>query len=352
VALEQKPSSRWDAAGAVQAPVVFDTQATAFVADMSGTVRAFDPRGHQSWQARLQGGVCAAPVVHPSQDCLYVGTLAGWVYALATRDGHELWRKEIPTASDPRILSDLLLLPGQNALVLSSWGGRFHALDAATGAARSSWDAGISPYAGAAADSRETLYCLRAVNGAGLQWLRVNSAGQETVLGEDPEKLREPRRLLVWAAPVVDEARGLVYFVANRQRGSAIHAWSLAQGAPLWSRTFSRGIWATPALTADGILIVADLAGDVSALGSDGATVYRYVSGCEYLLAGPICDAAGQVFIGDPTGVIHQISREGLGQPLHELPRSVQGRAAFDPRGHLCVSCADRGVYRWRNSAA
>ncbi len=351
VQLEQTPTKRWEMAGAVQAPPVFDAHTHAYVADMSGMVRAFDPQGRQRWQVQLKGGISAAPAVHPKEDRLYVGTFAGWVYALDSSSGRELWRKEIPTASDARILSDLLLLPAQNVVILNSWGGRFYALDAASGAERFSWDAGITPYAGAAADSREIVYCLRTAKGAGLQWLRVEAGGKETVLGEDPEKKREARRMMVCAAPVVDAERGVVYFVANRDRGSAIHAWSVKQATLLWTRTFPRGICATPALRKDGILIVADLEGNVSALGADGAPVYRYVSGCEYLLASPVCDAADNVFVGDPTGVIHQIDRAGLGQPLHELPRAVQARAAFDPHGNLCVPCTDRAIYRWRNTA-
>lgn len=345
VHLKSEPVRRLAARGSLQAPVVFDRSGTVFVADMTGHVQAFEPTGSRRWLVRLNGGIGAGPVAHPQQERLFVATFGGWVHALNSRDGREVWRQQIPTTSDPRILSDLLLLPAHNWVVCNSWGGRFRALEASTGREHHSWDAGLCPYAGASADSKEAVYCTRAIQGKGVQWLRVDPSGQETVLGEEPEKLRGARRSMVSAAPVVDEERGRVIFAINSDRGGFLRAWSTRTGNTLWSRSFDHGLNATPALTKDGRLLVAGLDGTVHALAEDGSTLWRYVTGCEYLLSSPVCDDAGQAFVGDPTGVVHQISREGLGQAIFEAPRALQARLAFDPAGHLYLPCTDRLVY-------
>jgi len=317
----------------------------AFVADMAGAVQAFSSSGKLRWRVRLSGGVSATPVVHPTKPHLFVGTHAGWVYALDTATGATLWRTEVPTQSDPRILSDLLYLPQADVVVLSSWGGRFHALDASSGAERFSWDAGISPYAAAAADREANLYCLRAVSNQGVELVRVTSNGEETLLHRAPEAKRGARRTLVSAAPVLDEPRGVRYFVINRDQGSLLHAGSLKAGSLLWSHPLPNAVQGTPALRHDGVILLADLGGSLHAIGPDGTSRFRYVSGCEYLLAGGVCEAGGTCFVGDPLGALHAINGQGDGNTVFEAKRSIQARPSFGPDGSLHVPATDQTVY-------
>ena len=186
VRLAPEPIRRLLAQGAVQASVVFDEQDRVLVADMAGWIHAFDPQGKVLWERQLTGGVSASPAVDAEAGRVFIGTHAGWVEALQTTDGAALWRRKLPSKSDARILSDLLYLPAQGCVVLSSWGGQFHALDAASGETRRTWDAGLWPQAGASADTQGHVFCLRALGGVGVAFVRVAAEGQETILYTQP----------------------------------------------------------------------------------------------------------------------------------------------------------------------
>ena len=352
VRIGAKPARRIAAHGAVQASTVFDAEGRVFVADMAGWVQAFANTGTQVWQRQLDGAVSATPAVDLAAGRVFVGTQTGWVYALRTGDGGVLWRRRIPTKSDARIVSDLLWLTTQQRIVLSSWGGRFVSLEAATGEIAHSWEAGISPQAGASADASGNCYCLRAVRAEGIEFVRVAPDGEEHVLHRQPEGRRGASRMVVAAAPVLDESRAVAYFVVNGGHDGALHAWSLQETRPLWHRSFPRMVVSTPALRADGALMLAGMDGAVHAVTAEGASLFRHETGAEYLLAGPVCDDRGTAFVGDPLGRLHEIDLEGTGRLVFETARSLQARPSFDRPGQLHLPGTDRTVYVFRNLAA
>ncbi|HNU99433.1 MAG TPA: PQQ-binding-like beta-propeller repeat protein, partial [Verrucomicrobiota bacterium] len=172
--------------GAVQASVVFDAAGRSLVADMAGWVHAFSVEGRLLWGRQIEGAVSATPAVDTTRDRVFAGTHLGWVYAMRASDGAVLWRQRLPTRSDARIGSDLLLTPGAAEVVSSSWGGRFCALDAGTGQTRRTWDAGLSPQAGASADRRGNLYSMRAVRGEGVVCVRLDRVEVPPPIGAGP----------------------------------------------------------------------------------------------------------------------------------------------------------------------
>lgn len=346
------PTRRLQVQGAVQAAVVFCSEGAAIVADMAGVVHAFSAKGKLSWRAKLPGGISATPAVHGVKPHVFIGTHTGWVYALDTQHGETLWQQRIATKADPRILSDLLYLPQADAIVLNSWGGRFRALDAASGTERFSWDAGISPYSAAAADRNGVSYCLRAVPNRGVEFVRLTSKGEETVLHRTPEGKRGARRTMVAATPILDEERAVAYCVINQDSGSFVRAWSLASGTLLWSHPLANSVQATPTLRRDGTILVADLAGFVHAIGPDGSARFRYASGCEYLLAGGVCEASGTAYFGDPLGVLHVIDKQGVGKAVFEAKRAIQARPSFGADGSLYLPSSDRVVYVFDSKSA
>lgn len=339
------PERRLPARGALQAAPVFDDSGTAFVADMSGTVQAFSRRGGLLWGTALEGGISATPALHATQGRLFVGTHAGRVCALDTANGAVIWQRALPTKSDPRILSDLLFLAGPELVVLSSWGGRFCALAADTGIERSSWDAGISPGSAACADPENNIYCLRAAESKGIEFVRVTAAGAETVLCSVDAGKQGARRALLAAGPAIDLERAVAYFVANLDQGGLLHAWSLKSGKLLWTHPLAASVQASPAILPNGLVVVADLSGFVRGIGPDGSLQYRYASGSEYLLAGGAGEAGGAFFFGDPLGMVHTLNARGSGRIIFEAKRSIQARPAFDPQGRLYVPSTDRNVY-------
>ncbi len=352
VRLAPEPTRRLTARGALQASVIFDDQDRMFLADMAGWVQAFTSQGGLLWQRQLAGGTSASPALDAEGGRVFIGTHAGWVYALQSADGTVLWRRSLPTKSDARILSDLLYLPAQRSVVLSSWGGQFQTLDAASGETKHTWDAGLWPQAGASADAQGHLYCLRARRGEGVAFFRVSPDGKETVLHNQPESRRGAQRMATAAAPVLDESRGVAYFMTNGDRDCEVHAWSLREQRHLWKRGLPRTVMATPALAAAGNLLLADMEGSVHALAPDGTPAFHYVSGADYLLSGPVCSADGHTFVGDPLGRLHVVDRKGAGGPVFEAARSIQARPAFDRQGDLYVPSTDRTVYVFRNLAS
>lgn len=350
VKLQPKPARTLPTRGAVQAAVVFDDRGRVFVADMAGRMRCFDADGPPRWTRSLDGAVSATPAVDPAQGRVFAGTHVGSVYALAAGDGAVLWQRSLPTPSDPRITADLLYLPRTRQVVVSSWGGRFHALDADTGRTLQDWDAGLYPSAGAAADAEETLFCLRVTRGAGVALVQRRASGEETELHREPEGPRGAARTPVTATPVVDTARGRVWFVANDGRTAALLLWTAAGGlVGRWP--LECGVQASPALGPDGAVWVADLAGRVHRFTVEAPQAgCRYDTGAEYLLAAPVCEGAGRCLVGDPLGRLHQIEPDGRAHVLFEATRAFQAAPSFDPAGNLYLPGTDRRVYVFRNT--
>src|SRR5690606_25000539 len=175
---------RLRASGAIQASPVFDHEGTTYIADMAGGLRAVSARGREGWRVALGGGVLATPAVS-STGRVFAGTLTGEVIALDAETGSVVWRRSIPTRSDPRILSDLLYMDAVDLVVLSSWGGRFVALSGENGDTRFGWDAGVSPRSAATADNRGNIYFQRAVADRGVELVRIDGSGGEAVLHQE-----------------------------------------------------------------------------------------------------------------------------------------------------------------------
>jgi outer membrane protein assembly factor BamB len=343
--LSPKPVQRLKASGAVQASVVFTQSGTAFVADMAGVVQAFSSTGRLTWRVRLDAGISATPAVSADDEFLVAATHSGSVYALETASGSICWRRQIPSKSDPRILSDLLCLPGAGLVIFSSWGGRFHALEVGTGRERFSWDAGISPKAAAAADRAENLYCLRARPEHGMEFVRVSNQGEEQLLLRQPENPEGARRTLVTAGPVLDEERGTACLILNKGRAGELVVCNLEDGTVRWRRGLPAAVQATPAIVRDGRLVVADLTGWVRSFSPEGQAISSFSTGSEYLLAGGASGSDGACYIGDPLGQVHRITPQGEGSLFYVAPRSIQSGPSFDPRGRLYVPCTDHRVY-------
>lgn len=353
VRLASSPAGQLEATGAVQASVVFDVAGRAFVADMAGGVQAFTPDGKRLWHTRVAGGISATPVVHPCEPRLFVASHAGEARALDTATGATVWQRSLPTRSDPRVLSDLLVFAEAQAVVLSSWGGRFLALDAGTGEARFTWDAGASPgSAAAAAGSGQVCYGLRAVDARGIELIEMAATGGERVLHTEPAGSRGARRAVVAAAPVIDSARGVIYVLFNRDREARLVAWSIDAGRVLWACPLAHAIQATPALRADGVLLLPDLGGEVSAVSPDGDVSFRFDCDGDYFLAGGVCDGDGGFYVGDPCGRLHIVGETGSRRVGFEVERSFQARPSFGPDGRLYVPCTDRRVYIFGNAGA
>ncbi len=345
VKVKPKPSFTFPAEGSIQATVVFDGKGNCYIADMSGLVQSYDSSNKLLWRAKLNGSIIATPAVVPDDDYLFVATSAGSVYAIECASGKILHKKDIPTKSDPRILSSLLYVDKIKSIVLNNWGGKFYCLTADKLEEKYVWEAGVFPYSGAASNSEGNIYSLRAVANRGIECVKVKPDGTESVIYCESERKRGMNRMLVSASPVVDERRKLIYFVVNRDIGANLVAISVETDKFLWKAGLPNSVHATPVLRNDGSVIVFDLRGLVLGIDSDGGLKFQYKTDAEYLLSSGVCEQGGTVFFGTPVGSIHQLNENGTGKILFDAPRSIQATPSFSPKGNLFIPSTDKNVY-------
>jgi len=347
-ALSPKATGNRRAEGRIKASPVFSRDGVMFIADMTGLVRALPPEGKPLWEKRLDASVFATPAVGDS--VLYTATTSGRIYALNAANGDEIWNVQIPSPDDPRILSDLLLLPQFSLVIASSWGKRFVALDVQKHNERFSWDAGTNPYSAASADADGAIYSLRAEwsnsGPNGTRLVRVDpQPGKETSLFFDEIKDKSTTIHSVAAAPVIDDERKTVWFITHSGRDSTLWSLSLETGKEQIRLAFPCQITAPPAILPDGGTAVADMQGVVHNIAPNGERRFRYNTGGDYLLSGPVCDADGNIFGGDVIGCLHAISPQGVGAIVFEAERGIEARPAFDPAGRLIVPATDGAIY-------
>ncbi len=339
------------AKGRIHASPVADLHQNIFIADMSGLVQAFSRKGARLWRKTLEDGVHATPAVHfeTSQKTarLLIATVNGWLYCLNAANGEEHWKERIPSEGDYRILSDVLCLPKNKLVVVSSWGEKFTALNLEDGSQAFTWDAGSFPYAAASAAAEETIYSLRSrwsrTDPCGIALIQVNPSDGEAETAYFHELDRNQDVLSVLTAPVIDEKNNRLWFMVYEGRETLLYCLNRKDGEVEEIRRFEGHVTATPALMADGSLIIADMQGQVNALDAGGSPQYHYDTGADYLLSGPICDQQGNTFLGDVYGTIHCITSNGEGKPIVEDKRGFEGKGAFAGQ-NLLFPCVDGSI--------
>jgi outer membrane protein assembly factor BamB len=233
---------------------------------------------------------------------------------------------------------------------LSSWGGRFVAIRSFDGVEKFAWNAGLYPSSGAASDSDGNIYSLRAVEGSGVELVKVSTDGKETIMFRQEESRRGARRTLVWASPVLDEVAKIIYFVINHDRGAILYAFSMVADRVLWKSVLPISVQPSPVLSGDGLITLFDLRGMTLCFTVEGSLKYNYYTGCEYLVAAGAADISGTIYLGDTQGKIHVIDENGKGKVILETERSIQARPAFSPTGDLFIPSTDHNVYVFRNA--
>jgi outer membrane protein assembly factor BamB len=347
-----KTGERKAGAGVTASPV-FREDGTCFIADFAGNVYAYSPSGELIWHQSIQGGIQSTPALRDDDQILFIATFEGYVYALDTEKGSIAWQQEIPSESDPRILSDLLFLPRSKKLIVSGWGYKYFALDTnREGAIHQTWPAGSTLYAGASANLEETLYMLRARWSAnqseqGVELIETNAqTGDEKSLFFQPPGKKPLKFMKIASPPVLSTNERKIYYIINIDDRSFFCCHDLETNRMVWQRSFSRHLLTTPAILPDGTIAIADLKGQVLLLDPKSENhKIRYNTQTPYLLGSPVSDRQGKIFIGDIEGNVHCIQPNGEGTILFKTGRCIQGRPSFDPDGRLFVPCTDGIVY-------
>ena len=319
-------------------------------ADMEGNRHNLSPDGKQYKKKRLENGIAATPVLNQDDSRLYIADLRSGAYSIDPPSGEILWEKTLEGKWDPRIQSALLYLPKANWIVFSRWEWNYTALTVKDGEKALEWPAGASPQAAASADADGLIYSLRAEtpnnepNGVRLVKTDPSTGSTESLFFQSA-KDRNDRSMIVKTAPVLDEERKRIYIITNFESYGILHALSLPSGESIWSHEFSRNVYAAPAITPDGSVVVGDMSGDVHCFALDGSRRWRYTTGAMYILASPVIDADGNTFLGDAEGFLHSISSKGAGEPFYEADRAIRCQPAFDPQGRLVIASGDGEIY-------
>lgn len=330
--------------GGLSSSPVFSESGAIFFADMAGGIHSYTPKGEKRWSKEIQGGVQSSPVLNEEDSRLFAATFTGHLYAFDANGGEIIWNVEIPSEADSRILSDLLYLPKENLIILSSWGYKYYAVDAKTGALKNTWDAGSTLYSGASAMDDNSAVLLRVKSSKkkeeqAIELLRLHPSQNNTDILFSISPGQKPVNFLkIAAAPVVSLDNKTIYFSANIDANSHIYAYSVEKKQLVWEKTLERHLLTTPALRADGVLVLSDLTGAVKFLSPEkGDFAGSYSTGTYYLLSSPVCDNENNAFVGDIEGKIHAIAPDGKGKVIYDTGRCIQARPAFDPSGRLFV---------------
>jgi outer membrane protein assembly factor BamB len=336
----------------ITASPVFTESGNMLVADMADSLTFYSPQGSEMWKIALQGSIYATPAIHESDTLAYVATCAGRLYAIDLTTGDIVWESEIPSESDPRILSDVLYLPNTKSILITSWGYEYSIINAATGKIKSKIAAGSRLYAGASATEDETVYLVRAKwaqnqSEQAIELVRLQvGAGEAEVLHSTPPEKKSVNFMTIAAPPVINDEEKQLYFIVNSDSRSTLFSYSIDDNKISWKSHFPRHLVTTPAIRPDGAIVISDLIGSVRILDPIiGLETSAYKTGAYYLLGSPVCDAEGTAVVGDIEGKIHLISSRGKGRVLHETGRCIQGRPSFSPNGLLAVPSMDGHVY-------
>jgi eukaryotic-like serine/threonine-protein kinase len=252
----------------------------AYIANARGTIRALDMRnGHVIWRHDIpHGKTAASPAIW--RDELVVHGMDGHVWVLRRSDGRLLWHRSIgsPVESSPVIVD--------GADVFGAWNGRITALDLRTHRVR--W----SRYDGCKITSSAAL------------------AGSTLYIGDYCGRLL------------------------------ALHA---ANGALRWSRSVNGRVYGTPAIAKGRVFVPSSTGGSLTAFTTSGHYLWRRSTGA-YVYSSPAV-SAGRVFFGSYNGVFYALSARtgatlwtrGTGGPISGAAVVVDGVAYAGSFAHRIV---------------
>jgi polyvinyl alcohol dehydrogenase (cytochrome) len=269
-------------------PIV--VEGTVYVGDWSGRVRALDAiTGQERWAVEVGGESGPAPgggsqitgSVAVDDTRVYVGTWDARLIALNRQNGTKLWEKDIDTHDLAVFYGSPVVVNGKVIVPVASdeW-----------------WEAENYNFRGSVA-------AFDAATGNEL-WRYWTSCGPENAGRNNcPAGAAEGPGVGVWAYPVVDLQRNLVYFGTGNQyerptsgRSDSLIALDINTGQERWVRQFTAGDWWNlPALSRGDPELGPDADAMVASLFNVGTT-----------------PAAG---VGDKGGTYHAVNRE-TGQVL------------------------------------
>jgi outer membrane protein assembly factor BamB len=121
--------------GIVYGKPIEGEQGNIYFGSSNGRVYAISPVGEALWQIKTQGPFYHGPTLNHQATTLYAVTQNGWLYALNTTDGKELWRLDLGLATGAQVRSTPTVSPepaGGAALYITDSDNKLYAINLTT----------------------------------------------------------------------------------------------------------------------------------------------------------------------------------------------------------------------------
>lgn len=327
-----------------------------FIGSDDGRVHAVNgSSGAHVWSTLTQGRVRSSPAILPDGSAVIVGSDDGHLYALSAVNGSRLWSLSTggPIASSPTLSSD------GSAIFIGAWDGVLLAVRSADGSLL--WRTALVSGAGDLGLSSAVF----GPNGT----LFVSSRGgtvHAVSASSGIELWRVADKGTFEGAPSVSTASANVF--AASFDGQLHVLQGLSNGSEACSFAADSILRGSPALTADGLAIVATYAGSLHAvnvtteLNQSCVAAGGNASTCDLLPActavwsfaaedslsgSPALDANGTVYIGDWGGTLYAVNGSS-GVLLWRYRKALgafKGSPAITANGTIVIGSLDGAVY-------
>jgi polyvinyl alcohol dehydrogenase (cytochrome) len=196
------------------------------------------------WKVQLGNVLAAQPIV--KNGIVYVGSWNGSLYAFDTKNGSQLWKKDLGRTTSKRCVPDTAGISSapavtDDALYIGGGGAYFFALNPKTGAELWKFQTGDNSEAGGAYNWASPIvhggrvytgiasFCDRPFAHGKLWGLNTSTGAVEQQVSFVPEDQRGGG---IWTSPTVDEASGHFYVTTGSGDYYIQHSYSLARLNP------------------------------------------------------------------------------------------------------------------------
>jgi outer membrane protein assembly factor BamB len=295
----------------IHASPVIGADGTIFLAGADATLRAISNEGGLLWEFRAQDSLYGTPALDDA-GTVYFADLAGHYYAVDAA-GKLKWSLELPGSLDRRVVASATVA-GDGTSYVVSWNDNLYAVRS-DGTVQ--WSARLAGQASATPvlDATGNVYVV-ALDRQSPDHLALSkfAPGSSTPVWVFRRALGLDRNRVI-ASPSIDLHRNRIYVAASRLDDGVLWAIRLSDGAPLFEKTFPKGILSSPAIGHAGNVYLGCLDGKVYALApEDGATRWTFAVDGYYVFGSPAVDGAENVYVGDSDGTVYALSYQG--EPL------------------------------------
>ncbi len=319
--------------------VVTGKDGTLYVSSADHRLYALMSNGGLAWKFEARESIYGTPAVGPDGAVVFAD-LSGMIYSLRP-DGVVQWSVELGSGGDHRVVASPTVA-ADGTIYICSWDDRLYAYSRAGALLWQTALAGL-PSSSPALDNEGNIYivCRDLVSARNILVQKIDPATRRQIWRFSEDLGSSNERII--STPALDLVRNRLYVGACRANDGVLYSLNLSTGSLVSRVPFSSGIVSSPAVAADGSVIIASITGQLSSIDpASGAIQWSFSTGGAYFLGSPVIDATGRIFIGDSDGTVYSISPAG--QKLWSyggLDSSVNSSPAVGEFGRLYVTSSD-----------